>query len=187
MGARRGAGRSAARGRAIRAEDCEKAACSTSAARGCSKWIAAVAPATRARPELASERRRPARRIVEGTARGVGRRLPVAAGQTRGAARHVRLPRRRRAVGTTTCEEVTRDRSVSVWGGSGLDGAREDLGLGVLLAVDLLVVLLLVVLLGILGVALLGGVLGVLGVLLGLIIFLCVLRRGLLLLRATRV
>ena len=29
-------------------------------------WIAAVAPATRARPELASERRRPARRIVEG-------------------------------------------------------------------------------------------------------------------------
>ena len=43
-------------------------------------WIAAVAPATRARPELASERRRPARRIVEGTARGVGRRLPVAAG-----------------------------------------------------------------------------------------------------------
>ena len=36
MGARRGAGRSAARGRAIRADDCEKAACSTSAARGCS-------------------------------------------------------------------------------------------------------------------------------------------------------
>ena len=66
MGARRGAGRSAARGRAIRADDCEKAACSTSAARGCSKWIAAVAPATRARPELASERRAARAAIVDG-------------------------------------------------------------------------------------------------------------------------
>ena len=135
-----------------------------------------------------------------GAVRGVRRRLPVANCQNPRPPRRASRPRRRRrsstavqslaagaAMRNTTCEEVTRDRSVSVWGGSGLDGAREDLGLGVLLAVDLLVVLLLVVLLGILGVALLGGVLGVLGVLLGLIIFLCVLRRGLLLLRATRV
>jgi hypothetical protein len=82
-------------------------------------------------------------------------------------------------VGTTTCEEVTRDRSVSVWGGSGLDGAREDLGLGVLLAVDFLVILL-GVLLAL--VVLLRGVLGVLG--LGVLLLL--LLDGLLLLRATR-
>jgi hypothetical protein len=97
-------------------------------------------------------------------------------------------------VGTTTCEEVTRDRSVSVWGGSGLDGAREDLGLGVLRAGYLLVALL-VVLLGILRaiftlVVLLGGVLGVLGLVLGVLglgVLLLLLLDGLLLLRATRV
>merc|ERR1711861_58100 len=87
------------------------------------------------------------------------------------------------------CEEVTRDRSVSVWGRSGLDGAREDLGLGVLLAVDLLVTLL-VVLLGVLRaiftlVVFLRGVLRVLGlvlVVLGLGVLLLLLLDGLLLL-----
>ena len=84
--------------------------------------------ATRARPELASERRRPARRIVEGTVRGVRRRLPVANCQNPRPPRRASRPRRRRrsstavqslaagaAMRNTTCEEVTRDRSVSVW------------------------------------------------------------------------
>ena len=81
MGARRGAGRSAARGRAIRADDCEKAAWTTSAARGCSildrGCSAGHTSQTRAGVGAPGG---PRGELWRGTVRGVGRRLPVAGG-----------------------------------------------------------------------------------------------------------
>ena len=74
-------------------------------------WIAAVAPATRARPELASERRRPARRNEDGDGSWGGEASP-----RRGRPNPRRRTSRPRADGpgaaalwNTTCE-VTRDR-----------------------------------------------------------------------------
>ena len=196
MGARRGAGRSAARGRTIRADDCEKAACSTSAARGCSildrGCSAGHTSQTRAGVGAPGG---PRGEMRTGTVLGVGRRLPVAGGRKPATAAVVSARRRPGSRGLVeyyvrsySGPDMLRSKR------SGLDGAREDLGLGVLLAVDLLVTLL-VVLLGVLRaiftlVVFLRGVLRVLGlvlVVLGLGVLLLLLLDGLLLLRATRV
>ena len=113
MGARRGAGRSAARGRAIRADDCEKAACTTPAARGCSTMDRGAKTAPHEPDRSCRSARRPARRLWMGAVRGVGRRLPGAGGpKPATAAPLVTSARRRRTSpsqqapthGTTTCE-----------------------------------------------------------------------------------